>query len=80
MTELNETAERNATMMTGEERPKFKSATERHRTIHENYMGTMIRFWQAANFVQGEMLELLREGVGLLRRLVAQKEGGDGEQ
>ncbi|MBQ8357881.1 MAG: hypothetical protein IJX39_08770 [Clostridia bacterium] len=78
MTELNETAEKNATAMTGKEKPSFKSATERHRTIHENYMGTMVRFKQADNFMQGEMLELMREGVSLLRQLV--KEGDNGEQ
>lgn len=78
MSKLNETAEKNATLMTGKEKPKFKSEAERHRTIHENYMGTMVQFHQASNFVQLEMLELLREGVSLLRKNV--KEDGDGEQ
>ncbi len=75
MTELNEKAEQNATLMTGQEKPKFKSAAERHRVISENFMGTMVRFMQADNNNQGMMLELLAEICSLLHQLVGGKEG-----
>jgi len=75
MTELNEKAEQNATLMTGQEKPKFKSAAERHRVISENFMGTMVRFMQAENNNQGMMLELLTEICSLLHQLVEGKEG-----
>ena len=70
------TAQKTAEYMTGQPAPKFKSAAERHRTIHENYMASMVRFKQADNLMQCEMLELMREGVDLLRTLV--EDGGGG--
>lgn len=78
MIELNETAEKNATAMTGKEKPNFKSEAQRHRVISENYMGTVVRFLQAANFMMGEMYELLQELRDILKKTV--KEEQDGEQ
>ena len=75
MTELNEKAEMNATLMTGQEKPKFKSAAERHRVISENFMGTMVRFMQAENNNQSMVLDLLSEICSLLHQLVEGKEG-----
>lgn len=75
MTELNEKAEMNATLMTGQEKPKFKSAADRHRVISENFMGTMVRFMQAENNNQSMVLELLAEICSLLHQLVEGKEG-----
>lgn len=79
MTELNEKAEMNATLMTGQEKPKFKSDAERHRVISENFMGTMVRFAQANNASQSMVLDLLAETCALLHRLVDGKEEVNGE-
>ena len=79
MTELSEKAEKNATLMTGQEKPNFKSEAHRHRVIAENFMGTMVRFGQADNVVQGMMLELLSEICSLLHQLVDGEKEVNGE-
>ena len=66
------TAQANAKFMTGEE-PKFKNPTERHRTVMENGIVTLIRYMQASYL----LLDQMQNDIAAIRKTVTR--GDDGE-